>query len=406
MKNLTKLIFIIALLLNSNNKLHAQQPKDFDENYAKALADFQSSDYNSCINILTNALASSKNQYYYTLRGDAFYALEAYQNALADYGQALQIDENIAVLKIAKTYARLEKFPEAVENLKKYLSQRNKKSLSEIKLDPAFSKLSETRLWGKLMSEKYYKKSEIATQEIKYLMNANKLAEALSLANVRIKKNKRYAEGYILRSEIFKSNKQYKQALKDCSKAIEIRKKQADYYLKRADLYIALRKFDKAVADFETYENLLPNQIKVKSQKAYALYLAERFDEANLELSAYLKYFKATAEDNYLQGKIGLAQNKNLTALKHLNYCIEQDSSKPKYFKARAEAYKRASMYQRSLNDLGMALDLKPDGETYYLRALLRLETGNIQGACYDKKLAKHYRFYKAEDIIIDCSKK
>ncbi len=399
------ILFCLISFVASANLYAQKQPQNFNEYYAKALAEYRSSDYETCINTISNMPKIEKNQAcFFILRGDAFYALKHYDKALNDYKDAQKYDKKSGLLQIAKIYSIEKKYAEAIDYLKLYFDTHNKLSLSDIKLDPAFSQLTETREWGKLMSGKHYNTIETELAEAQYLLKSGHISEALSLINVRIKKSKKYADAYIVRGDIFKKNKEYKQALKDYSKAIKLKGKKYSYHLKRANLYMQTGNYEKALSDYAECENLLPNEIKIKLYKAQAEYKAGLYEQAVSDLEIYHKYFKKTAEDFYLKGQISLAQNENLDALNFLNKSIKANPANHNYYKARATAYTRAEMHKRALNDLGMALDLHPDGETYYLRALVRLKTGDTKGACHDKKLAVHYKFYKAIDIIVNCT--
>lgn len=381
-----------------------EQPKEFDENYARALAKYRIEEFDKCIDILTVAIRDDNtNAYYYLLRGDAFYALKKYRTAVSDYREAQKIESDFAYLQTARVYAQLDQTGEAIENLRAYFKMRDKQPLSAIKLDPAFSNLVESREWGELMTEKHYNTVETEMSEIQYLLNADRITEAFSLVNSRIKKSKRYAQAYALRGDIYLQNKEYKRALKDYSSAVKFDKRNADYFLKRARVYMTAGEYRNAAADYAQYAELIPNEIVVYKEKARAEYFSENYAQALTDLDYYTQFFSQSAATYYLKGQIHLAENNNLSALKSLNKCLEADASDYRYFKARSEAFKRAGMYERALNDLGMALDLHPDGETYYLRALIRLELGDINGACYDKKIALQYRYYKAADILVNC---
>ncbi|MEA2041944.1 MAG: tetratricopeptide repeat protein [Bacteroidota bacterium] len=394
--------YILAVLFFLTSAMFAfsqEQPRQFNTDYAKALAEFEQKNYTNTLNILTNALNSNNTySHYYLLRGDAYYRLEKYSKAKNDYLDCRRISKELAGYRLAKTYAQLGENTKALEYLKIYLDKKNKVALSEIKTEQAFSSGSKSKAWKTLFREKHYKTSEITLDRVHYLIRMEKYTEAYNIVTNRLQKYKKDDRAYSLLGDIFFIKGQYKQAAKNYSKAVKYERKNIPYYKKRALAYSKLRKYNKAADNFREIISISPNEIKYYYPLAQAEYNNQSYDKALADIGTYKAYFN-TSDADYLQGLILQKTDNNLSALHLFNQCIEQNNSEYLYFKARAQSHLSAEMFKAAENDLSMALDLRPSGELYYLRAKVRKLMHNYTGACQDIKKAEYHKYYKASDL-------
>ena len=397
-KHIIIILFLLPIFIS--NSFAQTQPKEFDIFYAEALVLYETGNYNQAIDKLTFAISKNGNKHYYYLkRGDAFYAQKRYNNAKADYLNAEKISKETALLGIARCYAMLKKQDKAITYLEKYLNQKKKLSLANIKLDPAFNTLSQSKKWNNLLKQNHYKKNDIKLDRAEYLIKMDKTTDAINIINELLSHYKKNSRAYNLRGDIFFAKKQYRKAVKDYSKAIDYDKKTLLYYQKRAFAYIETEKYERAAKDYEHIILSAPNSINYFFYKANAEFKAKNYNTANENINMYIKYYNKDIKAYFLKALILQKQNDNFEALQILNKCIEADQSEYKYFKARAISHSSAGMEYKAEKDLSMALDLHPTGELYYMRAKIRQQLGNMNTACNDIKMAEHYGYYKASDL-------
>lgn len=395
-----KNIFFIALVFWGFS-LNAQvRPQSFDEYFAKALVAEEQENFSEGIELLTEAIrVNGPTAYYYIKRGELFYAQGRYANALSDFKEAQKEDEDYALFQLAACYARLGETEALISVMEDYFSLKEKRSLSEIRLHPAFSDLEKNRKWVDFINQKHYKTAERELDEVTYLIASGKITDAYNLVNERIGRSSRYPRAYVLRGDIFMQNKQYRKAEKDYTRAIEQQPDKFEYRLKRIDALLQREDYQAAAEDYRHILELRPNELIHLKALARTEYLAGNYRPAKVAIETYEKYFGTAADVYYLKALILKETGDHFGTLKALNKCIEGDASKYEYFQARAQSFAEAGMPERAEADFGMALDLHPSGELYYQRALLRIETGNTEGACYDIKMAEHLKYYKAADL-------
>jgi tetratricopeptide (TPR) repeat protein len=395
-----KYIFFTVLIFNAINLYAQEQPESFDEYYAQALVAEEQGNFSQGIDILTQAIRTNgPKAYYYIKRGEMFYALQRYATALADFKEAQKEDEEYALFQTAVCYARLDETENLISVMEEYFKLRDKRSLSEIRLHQAFAHLENDRKWVDFINQKHYKKAETELDEAAYLINAGKITEAYNLVNERIGRNSRYPKAYILRGDIFMLNEQFRKAEKDYTKAVEAEPDNPEYFLKRIEACLQREDYQAAAQDYRRILELRPNELVHLKELARIEFKAGSYKEAKAAIEKYERYFSTTPAVLYLKALILKETGDHFGALKALNKCIEADASEYKYFQARALSYAEAGMSDRAESDFAMALDLHPSGELYYQRALLRIEIGNTEGACYDIKMAEHLKYYKAADL-------
>lgn len=388
------LMFMITGLLSGQ-----EQPRSFDVYYAKALAAEKQENYAEGIDILTQALNENPQPYYYIKRGDLFYARGRYTNALADYREAQNFDEDYALLQTAQCHARLGNIDALIDTMELYLKQRNKLPLTEIKTRPAFAAVSENKQWVKLINEKHYRIAESELDEAAYLIKVGKITQAYNIVSRRLEQTKRDARAYALRGDIFMTNQQYRKAKKDYTKAAEIDKKNMAYCLKKTEVFARQKDYKAVASEYDKILKLRPNAVYLYKEKAEAELPAGNISQAAEDMERYSEFFKLNAEDFYLLARIYKAGNDIFGALKAINKSLEIDKKNYRYFKTRGRIFTQTGMPEKAAQDYGMALDLHPSGDIYYLRALVRIDLGDIQGACHDLKMAEYYKFHKAADL-------
>lgn len=389
--------FIISLIVSSmvgqTNKSGA---------YQRAIAEYSQGHFEAAINFLNNDYLSVENDAIFALlRGDCYFAMRRFENALQDYTRAYKLKNKKALLKIARCYAESEDAQKAVEFLKEYLKTPNKLSQSEIKLMPSFAKIEHTKVWINLWKEEHYNSYEQKTDEAKYLMNKEDYANALDILDKLIIKNKRRHRAYVLRGDILMLNKDYKNAAHAYIKASEIKKHNNSYKIKAAEAFLRSKKYKKAenlyaliIQDPYYNPGILGNYVRTE------LHL-KNYTEAETINKLFLSCFPNKAEAYYLAGLIQFNKGNNINALENLNKAIETDNSNAAYFIAAGDAYLKTNTFESAVYVYSMALDLNPKlAEVWYKSGLAKIKLHRYSEACSDLKTAKLLNYNKADDLL------
>ena len=149
-KPMSKKHIIFLLLIVFHTSIYSQI-NEYDDLYIKANIEFEAKNYQEAISLLNKAILLNENdsKLYFKL-GESFQASEDYTNALEVYSKCLKLKEDLAFLKIAESYAETGASQKSVEYLNEYLKTRNKLFESEIKLNPSFIKIENSKEWKDL----------------------------------------------------------------------------------------------------------------------------------------------------------------------------------------------------------------------------------------------------------------
>ncbi|MDR0550419.1 MAG: tetratricopeptide repeat protein [Spirochaetaceae bacterium] len=200
------------------------------EKYAEAAAD-----YSAIINGKSEYAFSYIGDGGFTLilkkRGDVYYKLGNYNNAVSDYTKALTVDENSRsiLLSRADAYTALKEYDKAIDDYSLILKSDKKDD------------------WAH------------ALRGINHYLNG-KYGKALSDLDDAIKYDGTFAIYYGWRGDVHSSKGRdallfgsgdYKKAAEDYTKALEIAPDEPDYYASRGKAYFFLKYYPRALRDFD-----------------------------------------------------------------------------------------------------------------------------------------------------------
>ncbi len=217
-------------------------PTPEDTRTKEGIQAFQSGEFVKSISLLDSAIEADpkySNPDGYITRGRAYYALEQYSKAIADFNQAILFAPAGSKIYLYRGYA--------YEKMK-----NNPKALADysicIQLDPG-------DVWA------YRSRAMIYAAQKKYKEALQDLDQAISLASDSAPTyNNRCWLKYLL--------KQYTDALPDCDQALSIEADNLSYLESRAFVYKALAQVDKARADFEKILSLTTDKALISRIQA------------------------------------------------------------------------------------------------------------------------------------------
>lgn len=310
-----KIFFLIAIItmvsicaFGQNGKKYFKAGNEFVDNlkYEEAIAQ-----YTSAIGL------EPSNSNYYFVRGKAYEKLLKYEEAKADYEKAIIFEPKDvdAIISLGAVCNKLGKFDEALVHLNRAsrVDKRNttvypEKIITLIgleKYDQAL-RVSDTAIIIKDSPMNYYYRgicyvklnNEImGRKELeKAISKDKKLAEprlalagillnsdpeeAMNQCNEVIKNNDRNTDAYLMRSNVYKKDLDYPNAINDISKNILIDPSNPVFYLARGTCYQEFNQHTNAINDFSKYIALNPNDPEAYFSRAKSYEEIMNYDKA------------------------------------------------------------------------------------------------------------------------------
>lgn len=390
-----KTIILILGLLVFN--ITFSQNDDKNE-YMQALADIHYKKYENAEKLLVKLISeNNRNNKLYNTLGNCYFKQQKYSDALIQYKKAYKQKNKIATYRIAECYSMLNNPVKAVEYLKIYLKTKDKFLQSEIKLNSNFSNIENSKLWVNLWKTKNYNSYEEKLSEAKFSISKQDFAEAFDILDLLIIKNNKRHKAHELRGDLLMLTKEFKNAGESFAKASEIKKHNYIYKKKTANAFLLAGKFKKAYKFCNNAISENPFDAEMYLLKAKIENKQKKYDNADISINYFLKYYPDNSEALNLAGKVLYNKEDYIDALEKYTFSLKNDTSKPEYFINRADAYLAVSMFDNAEKDLSMALDLNPkQPEVYFKRAIAKLKAHKTQEACSDFEKAYNKGYYDA----------
>ena len=385
-----KKITSIGIVLFCTFILSAQSP---DQYYLKGMAALLQNRYEDAILFLTDAIDhNNSNENYYLSRADAYFKLGKYDLAGKDYIESNIISPESGNLGLAKIYAGNGDTEKAIQYLTLHLKSDFRYPESVLTKEPAFDLLQQTDEWYNLWQQNWYNDFEKAENEVEYLLRKKDTETALEYLNTIMPSFQKMPKYYALRARVYLKQENYAAAVADYSLALSMDKTEPEYYFDRGLAFLKSSKFRNAVEDFSKGLRYQPARFSFYLERARAYAGLTDYKSAISDVELYLAYFDDDQQAISLCGEMNYQNEDYINALKHFNKNLKNDPTNPEYFKSRGKTYLKTKTYTYAINDLSMALDLKPDdGETYLFLGLAKFETGDKEGACSDLQKAQRY---------------
>ena len=370
--------------------LSAQSP---DLYYVKGMAEFIKGNIDDAILSLNDAIDhNNSDERYYLNRADAYLKQGKFTQALEDFEEANSILPGCGNLGIARTYAATGDTEKAFQYLTNHL--RSNFRLPELVLtkDPALDPLKETDEWLALWQQEWYDDFDKAKAEVEYLLRKKTPETTLEYLNPLMPAFQNKAEYFALRAGVYMLEENYAAAVADYSMALSLDKNDPGCYLNRGIAFLRSEKFRNAVEDLSRGLRLEPASFAFYPERARAYAGLSDYKSAIGDAEFYLRYFSEDQQAISLCGELNYQKEDYINALKYFNWNLKSDPNNADYYKARGKTYLKTKTYTYAINDLSMALDLKPDdGETYFFIGLAQYKTGDKEGACSNLQKAQRF---------------
>jgi tetratricopeptide (TPR) repeat protein len=278
----------------------------------------------------------------YGNRGNTYYRLGLYDQALDDYAQAIQLAPTVALTYTNRgvVYEKLQRYDEAIAD-----------HGHAIQLDPT-------------LSQAYYNRGNTYNKLQRY-------GEALLDFTRAIELDPTSSRAYYNRGLTYHRLKRAQEALADYSSAIELDPSLAQAYVNRGLILDRLRRYSEALVDYGQAIHLDPNLVQAHSNRGNTYSALGRYDEALADYNRAIELDSTFASAYSGRGTVYCRLRRYEESLADQSYAIQLDPTDAKAYTNQANTYAALQRYDRALEGYGRAIELDPDdARNYYNRAL------------------------------------
>ena len=180
---------------------------------------------------------------------------------------------------------------------------------------------------------------------------------------------------YLLRANIYFNNVQYKEAIEDCNKALELGCKSEQVYEIRALSYINIDKYEEAIADCNYLLQENPKSVNAYKIRGGAYILLNDYEKALADFNAALKL---SPEDEDIK--------KSIEGIKDIQAAEKEDpQAREKDFLMTGLRFFKDKQFDKSIMAFNKVLELNSQNTlAYKLRGAAYMETGKVDKAIED----------------------
>ena len=291
----------------------------------------------------------------YVDRGNSYREQEKYDEAIADYTTAIEIDPDYAWAYNNRgvAYDNQGKYDLAIADY-----------TTAIELDPDHK-------------EAYYNRGNAYRKQGKYDLAIADYTKAIEI-------DPDYKEAYTNRGNAYYNQGKYDLAIADYTTAIELDPDYAWTYYNRGNAYDNQGKYDLAIADYTTAIELDPDHKEAYNNRGVAYDNQGKYDLAIADYTTAIELDPDDAGAYYNRG-LAYEQGKYDLAIADYTTAIELDPDHKEAYYNRGNAYYNQGKYDLAIADYTTAIELDPDHkEAYYNRGNAYYNQGKYDLAIAD----------------------
>jgi tetratricopeptide (TPR) repeat protein len=332
-------------------------PTYFEDGYVA----LQHKDYDQAIGLFTQALDRNPTDAQALVeRGQAYMSKKSYALALADFNQAIKLDD---------------KEPDYYLNrIDIYLFHQRNDDLA-LKDAQAFTICSPKNPWARYLLALVH-------------LQRRELAEALQASKEAVELDPGKAEFFIMRADVHRALYQFEEGIKDCNVALKLDPSQANAYRLRGILRFAIKRTEQGLQDLSRAIEMVPLNARVYATRAGVWFALEKRDESLADWTQAIQV--APENPSYLAGraKVYLRQRNYPCALADLDDALRIGPESPSGYEV--FAYLRATAPDPAQRDGQQALRLvrkamecipKPNASILTTLAAAHAEVGDFEKA-------------------------
>ena len=272
-----------------------------------------------------------KLNYYYN-RGDTFFDLGKFEEAIQNYDKAIELDSNVNSIYYynrGNAYFSLGKFENAIQDYNKAIDLNPNDDLSYNNRGNAYFSLG-------------------------------KFEDAIQDYNKAIDLNPNDDLSYNNRGNAYFSLGKFEDAIQDYNKAIDLNPNDASYYNNRGTTFANLEKYEDAIQDYNKTIDLNPNDNSAYFNRGTAFSYLNEYEKA---IQDYNKAIDLNPNDDSAYFNRGIAFT-NLSnyekAIQDYNKAIELEPNNASYYNNRGSLYINQGNYDEAIQDFSKSIDLNP----------------------------------------------
>jgi len=343
------------------------------EEYEQALADF-----NQALALepsLDWAIAS---------RAQVYYVLGCLDKALADFDQALALDPDLdwAIASRGETYRRMGRYEEALTDFDRAvdldpdhawaIASRGQVHQALGQYDEALADFDRAIDLGSTLDWVIAGRGETYRLMERY-------GEALADFNRAVELNADHAWAVAHRGTVFRSLERYEEALADFDRALELDEGLVWVYGGRAETYRLMQEYDKALEDFDRAIELNADYAWAIASRAHVYQALGRYEEALEDFNRAIELNREYTWAIAMRGETYRQMGRHEKALADFATAVSLNPEHTWAIAGRGEMYLRMKDYGKALNDLDRAVDSDPESDWYlYQRALAQRGLGHM----------------------------
>jgi tetratricopeptide (TPR) repeat protein len=378
MKKIITLVWILIL----TGTVFGQQTVDY---ILKARALTEAGKPDLAINLLTGAIAETRESRLYKERAEANIIKRDYSGAISDFNEANKITPFSGEYGLSRIYALKGDAATALYHLEMNLNSYYRKGEKEIMLDPAFGPIENRSEWRQFWKKEWYSITEKSISEIEYYNSAGKIDESKTILN-ELKKSYQSNDDILYAEALINlSSGKYTEVIKSISGLIALNPENEKYLRILAKAQTgALNPAGASV----TYSQLLGSGIadaEILMLRADCYSKTGETDKALVDIEKYLEIYPDNKAAISLAGKIETVSDDNLKALEYFSKNLKLHPNDPDCYIDRANAYFVSKSWDWAIKDYSMSLDLKPGNSDIWLnKGISLLNSGRLEDACHD----------------------
>ena len=309
---------------------------------------------------------------YYYNRGDTFFDLGKFEDAIQNYDKAIELDSNVnsaCYYNRGTAYFSLGKFEDAIQDYNKAIDLNPNDDLSYSNRGNAYFSL------GKFEDaiQDYNKAIDLNPNNASYyynrgttFANLEKFEDAIQDYNKAIDLNPNDESVYYNRGVAFIYLNEYEKAIENLSKAIDLNPNKDSTYYNRGIAFTNLSDSEKAIKDFNKAIDLNSNNASYYNNRG-TLYINQgNYDEAVKDFSKAIDLNPIFTFGYSNLGNLYNNLNKYEKAIKNLSKAIDLDPNFSDAYNIRGVSYVNQKKFSEAIKDFSKAIDLNPNDKEYY----------------------------------------
>ncbi|MDQ3930812.1 MAG: tetratricopeptide repeat protein [Chloroflexota bacterium] len=155
-------------------------------------------------------------------------------------------------------------------------------------------------------------------------------------------------------------------AVAELSEAIRLKPDYAEAYMNRAKVYRSQEKYPQAIADFTRAIELVPNDGNGYLERGLTYWYSNNDDNALSDFARASEMLPSVPDPYFYRGNIYLENGQFDKAIEQLDKALNIDPSVRDAYDKRAQAYVGKGDYDSAIGDYTRAIDLAPDDAAYF----------------------------------------